>query len=154
MFFLIGGLCSVVGAIVIALPDTPRLRMVLWSERVREGLYEIEKNGLTENKAGYEEVSILLEDIYEVEILEHSWGYRAGYHTLFRYGFEAIYLFTDPNNENAQIPLGKDLGNEVDFRTVRSEIKHRINTYQASVRAVGFILLSFSFGFQTVAHLI
>lgn len=151
----VGGLgLDVVGAAIIALPDIPRVNLVLWSARVRQGLREMESHGLGEGATGYKEIKAELEKLYNLDFSDEVYAMRVGQHTSSRYGFEAVYLFDDPDDENAQKALGKDIGRSGDYRLARAEIQGKIDKWQAAVRGLGFLLLSAGFLSQIVGRLI
>ncbi|MWG35578.1 hypothetical protein [Halomarina oriensis] len=145
---------DIIGAGVIALPDIPRVRQALWSERVRKGLREMEGNGLRNDQPGFEDILQLLEEFYGVEFSDSAWALRVGMHTMSRYGFESVYVFTDVENQNEQIALGKDFGSDVDYRMVRRSIKERADRREAAVRVLGFVLLATGFLLQIVGNFV
>jgi hypothetical protein len=151
----VGGLgLDVVGAAIIALPDIPRANLVLWSARVRRGLSDMESNGLREGETGYSEIKDELENIYRLDFPDEVWAVRVGFYTMSRYGFESVYLFVDPEDEDEQKALGKELGLPVDYRVARETIQQKIDTWQAGVRGLGFLLLATGFLLQIVGNLI
>lgn len=150
-----GGLgLDIVGAAVIALPDIPRLRLVLESAVIRNGLEKMESTGIQEGEIGYSHLKELLETKYDVEFPADVWAFRVGQATASRYGYESVFLFTDPEDESEQLALGKDLGADVDYRVVRKQIRPLLDREQAIVRASGFLLLSLGFILQIVARFV
>lgn len=145
---------DIVGAAVIALPDIPRLRLVLGSAVIRNGLEKMESTGIQEGEIGYSPLRELLETKYDVEFPSDVWAFRVGQSTASRYGYESVFLFTDPEDESEQVALGKDLGVDVDYRVVRKQIRPLLDRQQAIVRASGFLLLSLGFLLQIVARYI
>ncbi|WP_152420883.1 hypothetical protein [Halorubrum coriense] len=150
-----GGLgLDIVGAAVIALPDVPRLRLVLESAVIRKGLEKMESTGIQQGEIGYSHLKELLETKYGVDFPSDVWAFRVGQSTASRYGYESVFLFTDPEDESKQVALGKDLGADVDYRVVRKQIRPLLDREQAIIRASGFLLLSLGFLFQIVARFI
>lgn len=149
LVWVIAALLTIGGAFVIALPDIPHVRLILPFERIKEGFYAMESTRLRSTDVGYEELFPIIENQYSVRLPENTWGFRTGFHTMSRYGFEAIYAFTDPDNEDVQIPLGKELGDGEDYRVMKNQIKHRISLSEAKLRAVGFVILGMGFSAQT-----
>ena len=145
---------DIVGAAVIALPDIPRLRLVLESAVIRNGLEKMESTGIQEDEIGYSPLKQLLETKYDVEFPSNVWAFRVGQSTASRYGYESVFLFTDPEDESEQVALGDDLGVDVDYRVVRKQIQPLLDRQQAIVRASGFLLLSLGFLLQIVARFI
>jgi hypothetical protein len=152
---IVGGLAlDILGAAIIALPDIPRAKLILGSEVVRRGMHKIEATGIQEGEIGFEPVKKILEQKYGAEIPDHVWAMRVGFHTMSRYGYEAVYLFTDPNDESKQVTLGKDLGLDIDYRVVRKEVQVSLDRFQALVRGIGFLLLSTGFTFQIIGQFV
>ncbi|MCU4800422.1 hypothetical protein OB920_08580 [Halobacteria archaeon HArc-gm2] len=150
-----GGLgLDIIGAAVIALPDIPRLRLVLGSAVVRNGLEKMESTGIREGEIGYEPLKELLETKYDVEFPPEVWAFRVGQSTSSRYGYESVFLFTDSEDESEQLALGKDLGVDVDYRVVKKQIRPLLDREQAIIRASGFLLLSLGFILQIIARFI
>jgi len=145
---------DIVGAAVIALPDIPRLRLVLESAVIRNGLEKMESTGIQQDEIGYSPLKELLETKYDVEFPSNVWAFRVGQSTASRYGYESVFLFTDPEDESEQVALGDDLGVDVDYRVVRKQIQPLLDRQQAIVRASGFLLLSLGFLLQIVARFI
>lgn len=153
-YLTVGGLVlDVIGAAVIALPDIPRVNLVLWSARVRRGLSDMESRGLGEWETGYSDIRAELEEIYDSNFPDEVWAMRVGQSTSSRYGFESVYLFTDPEDENEQVAFD-DIGGGVDYRVARGMIQNKIDKWQAAVRGLGFLLLSVGFLSQIVSRLI
>lgn len=152
---IVGGLAlDVLGAAIIALPDIPRAKLILGSEVVRKGLQKMEGTGIQEGEIGFEPLKNILEQKYGIEFPEDVWAMRVGFHTMSRYGYEAVYLFTDPNNQDKQVALGKDLGLDVDYRVVRKELQANLDRFQALVRGIGFLLLSTGFLLQIIGQFV
>ena len=145
---------DIVGAAIIALPDIPRLRLLLESAVIRNGLERMESTGIQEGEIGYAPLKELLETKYDVEFPSDVWAFRVGLSTASRYGYESVFLFTDSEDESKQVALGEDLGLEVDYRVVRKQIRPHLDRQQAIVRASGFLLLSLGFLLQIVARFI
>lgn len=151
----VGGLgLDVIGAAIIALPDIPRANLVLWSARVRRGLRQMDSNGLKESNIGYNEIKSELEDLYNLDFPDEVWAMRVGKGKVSRYGFESVFLFVNPEDEDDQLELGDDIGPRVDYRLARSEIQEKIDKWQAAVRGTGFLLLSAGFLSQIIGNLI
>lgn len=150
-----GGLgLDIVGAAVIALPDIPRLRLVLSSAVIRNGLEKMESTGIQEGDIEYEHLKELIEVKYDVTFPPEVWAMRVGISTASRYGYESVFLFTNPADESEQIALGKDLGVDVDYRVVRKQIRPLLDRQQAIIRAGGFLLLSVGFILQILARFV
>ncbi len=79
---------------------------------------------------------------------------RVGQSEASRYGFEAVFLFTDPNDESEQVALGEDLGLDVDYRVVKKQFQSSLDRQQALIRGIGFLLLSTGFTLQIVARFV
>jgi hypothetical protein len=152
-FLATGGLgLDMVGAAIIALPDIPRIRLLLPSALIKRGLQKMETNGISEEDIEYNAIKQLLETKYTAEIPSDVWALRVGLSTMSRWGYESVFMFTDPEDESEQVALGEDLGVDVDYRVVREEIDARLNRWEATVRGSGFLLLALGFGLQIVAR--
>ncbi|KAB1193469.1 hypothetical protein GJR96_08430 [Haloferax sp. MBLA0076] len=150
-----GGLAlDILGAAIIALPDIPRAKLILWSAVVRRGLNRMEGTGIREGERGYGQLKKILEAHYNVEFPPDVWAMRVGFYTMSKYGYETVYLFTDPDDEDKQVALGKDLGLDVDYRVVKKGLQTRLDRQQAFIRGAGFLLLGTGFISQIVARLI
>lgn len=150
-----GGLVlDVIGAAVIALPDIPRIRLVLGTAVTRRGLEKMESTGIQAGEIGYDALQMILEQKYDIEFPDSVWAMRVGQSTASRYGFEAVFLFTDPNDESEQVALGKDLGLDVDYRVIKKQLQSSLNRQQALIRGIGFLLLSTGFILQIVARFV
>ena len=150
-----GGLVlDVIGAAVIALPDIPRIRLVLWTAVIRRGLEKMETTGVKTGEIGYEALQTVLEQKYDVEFPDSVWAMRVGQSEASQYGFEAVFLFTDPNDESEQVALGEDLGLDVDYRVVKKQFQSSLDRQQALIRGIGFLLLSTGFTLQIVARFV
>lgn len=150
----VGGLgLDIIGAAIIALPDIPRANLVLWSARVRRGLSDMESRGLAEWEVGYSSIRTELERIYDSEFPDEVWAVRVGQSTSSRYGFESVYLFINPEDEDEQVAFD-NIAEGVDYRVARGMIQSKIDRWQAAVRGLGFLLLSAGFLSQIVGRLI
>ncbi|MEA1931850.1 MAG: hypothetical protein U9O06_09915 [Euryarchaeota archaeon] len=148
-----GGLgLDIIGAAIIALPDIPRLRLILESAVIRNGLEKMESTGIQEGDIGYAQLKELLETKYGIDFPADVWAFRVGQSTASRYGYESVFLFTDRENESEQIALDEDLGTDVDYRVIKKQIRPLLDRQQAIVRASGFLLLSLGFLLQMAAQ--
>ena len=145
---------DIVGAAIIALPDIPRLRLVLESSVIRNGLEKMESTGIQKGDIEYTSLKELLETKYNAEFPSSVWAFRVGQSTASRYGYESVFLFTNPEDESEQVILGKDLGVDVDYRVVKKQIQPLLDRQQAIVRASGFLLLSLWFLLQIAARFV
>jgi hypothetical protein len=148
----VGGLSlDVVGAFVIAWPDIPKVRLILASEAIRNGIQKLETAGIKREEAEFSSLKSVLETKYDTEIPDSVEAMRVGQTVASRYGEQNIFIFF---NQEKQKALGKDLGVEVDYRQVKKEIQSQIDRFQAFVRVVGFLLLATGFSVQIVGQLI
>jgi hypothetical protein len=155
ILLIVGGLAlDILGAAIIALPDIPRAKLILGSEVVRVGLQKMEATGIQKGEIGFEAVKKILEQKYDVELPGNVWAMRVGIQTMSRYGYEAIYLFTDPSSENEQIALGENFGLDTDYRVVKKDLQADLNRFQALVRGIGFLLLSTGFLLQIIGQFV
>ena len=143
---------DIVGAFVIAWPDIPRLRLILASEAIRNGIQKLEGAGIRREEVEYPALKSMLEVKYDTKIPDDVEAMRVGMSVASRFGNQNVFLFF--NQETSEKALGKDIGVEVDYRQVRKEIQSRIDRSQAKVRVTGFLLLATGFSIQIIGQLI
>lgn len=137
----VGLLLDVLGAIVIVLPDWPRLREWFEFGRLRRGWDLMVHEGVRPEDTGFDEVADIIVGIKDFRDDEKVEKIQAHAHVGMGGGTQAVnvYIYYDERHDDYD---------GAPFRAVSDAIRRKISQREAAARLIGFTLLAAGIAIQ------
>lgn len=152
----IGLTLDMVGALIIAIPDIPRLNKHLTVGALRKGKHQLESFALINGTSEYEAVTDELERMYD-EHFNQNVTFGSDIHNIkVKHGDTPLgaqkkligYTKTDDSEDQEKIELGN-----IPYWSIKMHLESRINEKESKIRGIGFLLLATGFALQIIGRI-